>query len=69
MDNGFFSFETNGRCLLKYEKNQNFVFVATQNRNKGAYGGKRQDLCHEFLSRFQKIYFLDILKEEMQEKL
>ena len=41
--------------------------VATQNPNKGAFAGKRQELGPEFLSRFQKIYFPDILKEEMQE--
>ena len=58
--------ETNGRCLLKYKKNENFALVATQNPNKGAFAGKRQELGPEFLSRFQKIYFPDILKEEMQ---
>ena len=67
LDNGFLSVETNGRCLLKYEKNPNFALVATQNPNKGAFAGKRQELGPEFLSRFQKIYFPDILKEEMQE--
>jgi len=67
LDNGFLSVETNGRCLLKYKKNENFALVATQNPNKGAFAGKRQELGPEFLSRFQKIYFPDILKEEMQE--
>ena len=67
LDNGFLSVETNGRCLLKYEKNSNFALVATQNPNKGAFAGKRQELGPEFLSRFQKIYFPDILREEMQE--
>jgi len=63
----FLSVETNGRCLLKYEKNPNFALVATQNPNKGAFAGKRQELGPEFLSRFQKIFFPDILREEMQE--
>jgi MoxR-like ATPase len=67
LDNGFLSVETNGRCLLKYDKNPNFALVATQNPNKGAFTGKRQELGPEFLSRFQKIYFPDILKDEMQE--
>ena len=67
LDNGFLSVETNGRCLLKFEKNPNFALVATQNPNKGAFAGKRQELGPEFLSRFQKIYFPDILKEEMHE--
>lgn len=67
LDNGFLSVETNGKCLLKYKKNENFALVATQNPNKGAFAGKRQELGPEFLSRFQKIYFPDILKEEMQE--
>jgi len=67
LDNGFLSVETNGRCLLKYEKNEDFALVATQNPNKGAFTGKRQELGPEFLSRFQKIYFPDILKEEMHE--
>ena len=67
LDNGFLSVETNGRCLLKYEKNPNFALVATQNPNKGAFEGKRQELGPEFLSRFQKIFFPDILKDEMEE--
>ena len=67
LDNGFLSVETNGRCLLKYKKNPNFALVATQNPNKGAFAGKRQELGPEFLLRFQKIYFPDILREEMQE--
>ena len=66
LDNGFLSVETNGRCLLKFEKNPNFALVATQNPNKGAFAGKRQELGPEFLSRFQKIYFPDILIEEME---
>ena len=67
LDNGFLSVETNGRCLLKFEKDPNFALVATQNPNKGAFAGKRQELGPEFLSRFQKIYFPDILIEEMQQ--
>jgi len=65
LDNGFLSVETNGRCLLKYNKNPNFALVATQNPNKGAFSGKRQELGEEFLSRFQKIYCPEIEKEEM----
>jgi len=67
LDNGFLSVETNGKCLLKFNKHPNFALVATQNPNKGAFAGKRQELGPEFLSRFQKIYFPDITKEEMKE--
>ena len=67
LDNGEISVETNGNCLLKYKKNPNFAIMATQNPNKGAYIGKRQELGPEFLSRFQKIYFPEIQKEEMRE--
>ena len=67
LDNNFLSVETNGKCLLKYEKHPNFALVATQNPNKGAFIGKRQELGTEFLSRFQKIYFPEILKDEMIE--
>ena len=67
LDNGFISLETNGKCLLKKRKHKNFAIIATQNPNKGAFAGKRQELGPEFLSRFQKIYFPDILKEEMME--
>ena len=35
LDNGFLSVETNGRCLLKFNKNPNFALVAKQNPNKG----------------------------------
>ena len=66
LDNGFLSIETNGRCLLNKKKNPNFALVATQNPNKGAFIGKRQDLGKEFLSRFQKIYFPDIKIGEMK---
>ena len=49
------------------EKRQNIIFclLATQNPNKNAYVGKRQELSPEFLSRFQKIYFPDITLDEM----
>ena len=67
LDNDFLSVETNGRCLLKYNKNPNFALVATQNPNKGAFAGKRQELGAEFLSRFQRIYCPEIEKEEMLE--
>ena len=67
LDNNFLSVETNGRCLLKFKKNPNFALVATQNPNKGAFEGKRQELGTEFLSRFQRIYYPDITKEEMKE--
>ena len=56
-DNNFLSVETNGKCLLKYEKYPNFALFATQNPNKGAFIGKRQELGTEFLSKFQIIYF------------
>lgn len=58
LDNGFISIETNGHCLLRIEKNPKFSLVATQNPNKGSFAGKRQELGPEFLSRFQKIFFL-----------
>ncbi len=67
LDNGYMSIETHGRILLKKEKHPNFSLVATQNPNKGAFVGKRQDLGTEFLSRFQKIYFNDIEQNEMRE--
>jgi len=67
LDNDFLSIETNGKCLLEYKKHHNFAIVATQNPNKGAFEGKRHELGTEFLSRFQKIFFPDILKEEMYE--
>jgi len=35
LDNGFLSVETNGKCLLKFNKHPNFALVATQNPNKG----------------------------------
>lgn len=54
-------------AFLKFNKHPNFALVATQNPNKGAFAGKRQELGPEFLSRFQKIYFPDITKEEMKE--
>ena len=67
LDNGYISVEINGNCLLKANKHKKFALVATQNPNKGAFEGKRQELGLEFLSRFQKIFFLDILKDEMLE--
>ena len=67
LDNGFISVETNGNCLLRFDKHPDFALVATQNPNKGAYAGKRLELGPEFLSRFQKIYFPDITLEEMKE--
>ena len=66
LDNGFISVEINGNCLLKKKKDINFALVATQNPNKGSFAGKRQELGPEFLSRFQKINFPDISKEEME---
>ena len=65
LDNGYISVETNGNCLLKKPKHKNFAIVGTQNPNKGAFIGKRQELGSEFLSRFQKIVFPDITEEEM----
>jgi len=67
LDNGFISVETNGICLLKKDKHPNFGIIATQNPNKNAFEGKRQELGPEFLSRFQKIYFPDISKTEMHD--
>jgi len=67
LDNGFLSVETNGRCLLRYNKNPNFAMIATQNPNKGSFAGKRQELGAEFLSRFQRIYCPEIEEEEMLE--
>ena len=67
LDNGYISVETSGRGLIKYQKHDNFSLVATQNPNKGAFLGKRQELSPEFLSRFQKIYCEEIEIEEMKE--
>ena len=67
LDNDFLSLEIKGRGLLKYQKNPDFALLATQNPNKGSFTGKNQELGPEFLSRFQKIYFPEILKEEMLE--
>ena len=66
LDNGFISVETNSCGLYKKNKNENFALVATQNPNKGAFAGKRQELGPEFLSRFQKINLPEISKEEME---
>ena len=52
---------------MSFKIRKKFALVATQNPNKGAFAGKRQELGPEFLSRFQKIYFPDITKEEMHE--
>jgi len=67
LDNGYISVETSGRGLIKYMKHENFSLVATQNPNKDAYLGKRQELTPEFLSRFQKIYCEEIEINEMKE--
>ena len=67
LDNGYISVETNGKGLVKYEMNENFCLIATQNPNKGGFIGKRQDLDMEFLSRFQKIYCNEIEIKEMKE--
>ena len=67
LDNGFLSVETNGQCLFECKKDPNFSLVATQNPNRGAFAGKRQELGPEFLSRFQRIYFPAISKKEMKE--
>ena len=67
LDNGYISVETSGNGLIKYQKNEKFSLVATQNPNKGAYLGKRQELTPEFLSRFQKIYCEEIEISEMKE--
>ena len=66
LDNNFISLEINGNCLLKKKKHKNFGIIATQNPNKGIFEGKRQELGPEFLSRFQRINFPDITKEEMK---
>ena len=44
LDNGYISVETHGICLLKKSRHKNFAIVATQNPNKGAFKGKRQEL-------------------------
>ena len=66
LDNGFISVETNGNCLLRENMNKNFSLLATLNPNKGAFAGKRNELGLELLSRFQKIHFPDITKNEMK---
>ena len=67
LDNGFISVETSGSGLIKYQKNYNFSLIATQNPNKGAYIGKRQEFTPEFLSRFQNIFCEKIEINEMKE--
>ena len=67
LDNGYISVETSGNGLVRYQKNVNFSLIATQNPNKGAYLGKRQELSPEFRSRFQKIYCEEIEIDEMKE--
>ena len=67
LDNGYISVETSGNGLVRYQKNVNFSLIATQNPNKGAYLGKRQELSPEFRSRFQKIYCEEIEINEMKE--
>lgn len=66
LDNGFISVETNGNCLLRENMHKNFALIATLNPNKGAFAGKRNELGLELLSRFQKIHFPDISKNEMK---
>ena len=67
LDNELLSVETNRNSLLEVRKHKNFVFVATQNPNKGAFSGKRHELSTEFISRFKTIYFPEIDKNEMEE--
>ena len=43
--------------------NKRFEIIETQNRNKGAFANKKQELGIGFLSRFQKIIFQIILKK------
>jgi len=44
---------------------KNFVIIAIQIPNKGAFTNKRKELGIGFLSRFQKINFLNFTKEEL----
>lgn len=67
LDNELLSAETNGNSLLEVHKHKNFALIATQNPNKGAFSGKRQELSTEFVSRFITIYFPEIDKNEMEE--
>ena len=67
LDNKILSVESSGKVLKKYPMNKNFGIIATQNPNKGAFEKKRQDLGLGLLSRFQKIYYPNLTKDEMIE--
>ena len=67
LDNKILSVESSGKVLKKYPMNPNFGIIATQNPNKGAFEKKRQELGLGFLSRFQKINFPNLTKEELIE--
>ncbi len=54
---GMLSIQISGKGLCTFKKHENFVLIATQNPNKGAFKGKRQDLGIDFLSRFCKVNF------------
>ena len=67
LDNKILSVESSGKILKKYKMNENFAIIATQNPNKGAFEKKRQELGLGFLSRFQKINFPNLTKDELIE--
>ena len=54
---GTLSVHISGKGLCNITKHENFCLIATQNPNKGAFKGKRNDLGIDFLSRFCKVNF------------
>lgn len=66
LDSGVFSVEIPGRSLDPIYRHPDFVLVATQNPNKGAFANKRQDLGLKFSSHFQIITFPAFTETELQ---
>jgi len=54
---GILSITISGKGYIHKVKHEKFCLVATQNPNKGAFKGKRQDLDIDFLSRYNKVNF------------
>ena len=55
LDNRVLSTELTGKQLKKYDMDQKFALIATQNPLKGSFINKRQNLGYAFFSRFQKV--------------
>ena len=67
LDNKVLSTELTGKGLKTYKMHPNFGIIATQNPNKGAFKNKREELGLGFLSRFQRINFPNLTKDELIE--